>query len=62
MISALKSITALFLPPPFPIGTSLITSILDKSVLEVIPPAFLITSEIVLRFSLDLLTIRFSEN
>ena len=37
-------------------------SILDKSVAEVIPPAFLITSEMVVRFSVDLLTIRFSDD
>ena len=53
---------ALFLPPPFPSGTSLVISILDKSVLEVIPPAFLITSEMVVIFSLDLLTTRSCED
>ena len=50
------------MPPPFPRGTSLIISILDKSVVEVIPPAFLITSEMVVTFSVDLLTIRFSDD
>ena len=52
----------LFLPPPFPRGTSLIISILDKSVLEVIPPALFITSEMVVRLSVDLLMITFSED
>ena len=43
----LRLIKALFLPPPFPRGTSRIISILDKSVKEVTPPALRITSEIV---------------
>ena len=41
-----KSITALFFPPPFPIGISLIISIREKSLLEVIPPALLIALDI----------------
>ena len=52
----------LFFPPPFPIGISLTILILDKSLWEVIPPALLKTSEIVVIFSLDLLTIRFSDD
>ena len=56
------SIIALFLPPPFPRGTSLVISILDKSVAEVIPPAFLITSEMVVKLSPDLLTTRSCKN
>ena len=50
------------MPPPFPRGTSLTISILDKSVLEVIPPALLITSEMVVRDSFDLLTTRSCED
>ena len=46
-----KSITALCFPPPFPMGISLIISMRDKSVLEVIPPAFLSALEIVVKFS-----------
>ena len=46
-----KSIKALFFPPPFPIGISLIISIRDKSVSDVIPPAALIALEIVEIFS-----------
>ena len=50
-----KLIKALFFPPPFPIGISLIISIRDKSVLEVIPPAALIALEMVVTLSLVLL-------
>ena len=48
----------LFFPPPFPIGISLTILILDKSLREVIPPALLKTSEIVVIFSFDLFMIK----
>ncbi len=50
LIKEVKSTIALLLPPPCPIGISLMISMRDRSVLEVIPPALLIALEMVIIF------------